>query len=133
MKTKKIQQTVSIKAKPAEVFEALMDSKKHCLFTGAKARISQKKGGTFSAYDGGLNGKNLKIVPNQKIVQAWKCEMEGWPKNHFSIATFSFQKTKNGTRLTFLQTGVPVECLKEIKEGWKDYYWKPMKKMLEKP
>jgi uncharacterized protein YndB with AHSA1/START domain len=36
------------------------------------------------------------------------------------------------SRLTFTQTGVPDEHYEDIKQGWKDYYWGPMKQMLEK-
>jgi hypothetical protein len=35
------------------------------------------------------------------------------------------------TRLTFKQTGVPQEFYDDIKQGWIDYYWTPMKEMLE--
>jgi len=49
-----------------------------------------------------------------------------------SKATFYLEKIKDGTRLTFTQTGVPDEQYDEIRKGWHDYYWIPMKKMLEK-
>jgi hypothetical protein len=38
---------------------------------------------------------------------------------------------KNGTRLTFTQSGVPEQYYKDINQGWRDYYWKKMKAMLE--
>ena len=37
--TKTIEQTVTIKANPHDVYEALMDSEKHSQFTGAPADI----------------------------------------------------------------------------------------------
>ena len=128
---KTIKQTVKFKATPHEVFELLMDSKKHSMFTGSKAQISREVGGKFSAYDGGLNGTNLEIEKDKKIVQSWRCEMEGWTEEYYSKATFLLKKTKNGTKLEFTQTGVPDQAYKDISEGWKEYYWKKMKKMLE--
>src|SRR3989338_10768338 len=104
---KTIKQTTNFKATPHEVFELLMDSKKHSNFTGNKAIISRKVGGKFSAYDGGLNGKNLEIVKDKKIVQAWRCEEEGWSEGYYSKAKFLLKKTKNGTKLEFIQIGVP--------------------------
>jgi len=39
---------------------------------------------------------------------------------------------KDGARLTFTQSGVPDQHYRDISQGWRDYYWKPMKEMLEK-
>jgi activator of HSP90 ATPase len=69
-------------------------------------------------------------VPDKKIVQSWRGS--DWPKGHFSKAIFSLKKIKNGTRLTFTQSGVPDQHYRDIRQGWRDYYWKPMKEMLEK-
>ncbi|MHC9541832.1 MAG: SRPBCC domain-containing protein [Vulcanimicrobiota bacterium] len=38
---------------------------------------------------------------------------------------------EGGTQLTFTHEGVPVEYHYPIKQGWHDYYWKPMKKLLD--
>lgn len=130
MKTKSIKQSVTIKATPKEIYEALMDSKKHSKFTGDKASISNKVGGKFSAYGGYCFGTNLELVPNKKIVQSWSST--DWQKGHFSKATFSLSKTKTGTKLTFTQSGVPAQHHSSIKQGWIDFYWNPLKKMFEK-
>jgi hypothetical protein len=45
MKTKTIRQTVTFKAQPMEVYDMLMDSKKHKSLSGEEARISKKVGG----------------------------------------------------------------------------------------
>ena len=131
IKTKAIKQSVFFKSSPAEVYEALMDSKKHSKFTGSKAMVSRKVGGKFSVFGGGLYGKNTALSKNKKIVQQWACEMKGWPKGHYSKATFSLKKAGKGTKLTFLQAGVPAACYKSISDGWHRYYWKNMKKAFE--
>jgi activator of HSP90 ATPase len=130
MKRKDIEQTIEFEAKPAEVYDALMNPKKHARFTGAKAVISQEVGGAFSVYDGDIEGNNLELVPNSKIVQHWRSS--DWPAGYYSRVTFELNKIKNGTELKFAQIGVPHEFYDDIKKGWTDYYWKPMKKMLEK-
>jgi len=127
---KSIRQTATFRASVKAVYEALMDSRKHSRFSGRKAKVSKKVGGKFSVYGGSLVGTNLQLVKNKKIVQAWRCKMKDWPKNHYSKATFSLKKVKDGTRLSFFQSGVPNKCHKMISKGWKDYYWTPMKKML---
>ena len=130
MKIKTIRQSVTIKATPHEVYEALMDSRKHSKFTGGKASISRKIGRKFTAYGKYISGVNLGLVPDKKIVQSWRGS--DWPKGHYSKVTFSLEKVKNGTRLTFRQSGLPEKYYKDISQGWRDYYWKPMKEMLEK-
>ncbi len=128
--SKTIQQSVIIKAPPRVVYETLMDSRKHSQFTKAKANISRQVGGKFTAYGPHLSGFTLELVANKKIVQAWRAQ--DWPKGHYSIATFTLTPVKGGTRLTFNQIGVPDKHYRGINQGWKDSYWKPMKKMLEK-
>ncbi|HTG02217.1 MAG TPA: SRPBCC family protein [Nitrospirota bacterium] len=130
MNTKNIHQTVFIKAAPRAVYRALMDPRQHSKITGSKAVIGAKTGGSFSMWDGGIHGITLLLVPDAKIVQAWRSH--DWPDDHYSVASFSLQKAGNGTRLVFDQYGVPARDSKSISEGWKTYYWKPMKELLEK-
>ena len=129
LKTKDIRQTAFFKASPEEVYELLMDSKKHAAFSGATAKISRKVGGKISAYDGWIEGKNVRITPNKIIVQKWRGQ--DWPKGHYSIATFKLEKKGNGTKLTFTQKDVPLSKFKDISAGWESEYWAKMKKYLD--
>ena len=127
---KTIRQTATFKASPHEVYELLMDTRKHAEFTGGVAKISRQVGGKFTISDGEIEGKNLELVPDKKIVQSWR--YSDWPAGHYSTATFALEDVVAGTRLTFTQKDVPDDKYEEIKQGWKDYYWQPMKEMLEK-
>ncbi len=130
METKNIKQAVTFKATPHEIYEALMDSRKHSKFTEGKASISRKVGGKFSISDGYIAGTNLELVPDEKIVQSWRAS--DWQEGHYSKVTFKLSKVEKGTRIDFTQTGVPEEQYEDISQGWKDYYWEPMKEFLEK-
>jgi len=130
MKTKTINQTVTFKATPHQVYETLMDSKKHAELVGAEARINKKVGTKFSIYGGEIEGVNLELVPDRRIVQSWR--YSDWPEGHYSKATFLLEEIKGGTKLTFTQTDVPENLYQDVAQGWKDYYWQPMKEMLEK-
>jgi activator of HSP90 ATPase len=130
MITKNIRQSVTIKASPHDVYEALMDSKKHSEFTGSEVKMSREVGDKFTVYDGEISGVNLELVPDQKIVQLWR--YSDWPEGYFSRATFSLKEVPGGTRLAFTQSGVPEPVYADIRQGWSDYYWGPMKEMLEK-
>jgi activator of HSP90 ATPase len=127
--SKSIRQTATFKTTPHEVYEILMDSKKHGQFTGSEAKISRKVGGKFTIYGGEISGENLELLPDQKIVQSWR--YSDWPEGIYSKVIFSLEPTVKGTRLTFTQSGVPDDKYEDIKQGWKDYYWEPMKAMLE--
>ena len=125
-----IRQSVTFQATPHAVYEALMDSRKHAKFTQAPAKISRKVGGAFSAYGDYITGTNLELIPDEKIVQAWHASE--WPEGHLSKVTFKLAPVAGGTRLTFTHSGVPDEFVDDIRQGWIDNYWVPMKAMLNK-
>lgn len=130
MHTTTISQTVSLPATPIQVYQALLSSKNHSAFTGDEARMSARVGGTFSAFSGYITGKNLALHPGKTIIQEWRAEEEHWPADHFSVATFELKAARSGTTLMFSQTGVPIEHAKSIANGWKAYYWEPLKKFF---
>ena len=128
MKTKNIQQSVVFSASPHVIYEMLMDSKKHAKFTEAPAKISKKIGGIFTAYDGYIEGKNVELVPDKKIVQTWRGNE--WPEKHYSVVSFKLQQLGEKTKLIFTQKGVPEEHYNSIFKGWIEHYWEKMKKSL---
>jgi len=132
LKTKAFNQVILFKASPEEIYDALMDSKKHSKFTGSKAVIGKKTGDSFSVYDGYIEGKNIELIPGKKIIQTWKATDEGWPEEHYSTIEFIFKKTNEGTELQFKHTDIPSTVKADYAQGWQDYYWKPMKAILEK-
>ena len=112
--TKTIEQAITIKASPHDVYEALVDSEKHSQFTGAPADISREIGGSFTAYGGALSGTTIELIPDAKIVQAWRGSDEGWTPGHYSEVTFALEEIDGETRLTFVQTGVPEASYEDI-------------------
>ena len=105
-----------------------MDSRKDARFTGAPARISRKPGVTFSAFDGDINGVDIELVPDTRIVQAWRGS--DWPDGRYSLVVFSLKTVKGGTRLDLTQIGVPAKDYKGTHAGWGEYYWERMKVMF---
>jgi activator of HSP90 ATPase len=126
-----VQQTVDFRATPAQLFEIYLDSKKHSAATLAKASMSRKAGGEFTAFDGMLAGRNLIVVPNQLIVQAWRATH--WKKSDpDSILVLKFRKTKGGGRVELLHTNLPDHDFHGVKKGWPHYYWRPWRAFLKK-
>ena len=127
---KSFRQTCTLPAPPRQVYEALMDSRKHAAFTGEPASISKKVGGKFRAWGTYIEGTNLELVPNRKIVQSWRGS--DWPDGVYSKATIVLSASGKKTKLTFTQSGVPDNQVKSIRQGWIDFYWKPLAEWLKK-
>ncbi len=130
-KTKIIEQEIVIKTTPHEIYEAFMDSKIHSKFTEGKTKISREIGGSFSVFEGDINGKNVELIPDKKIVQTWRSESENWPKGYYSTITIILEPVDSGTLIKFTHIDIPEGAYESVKEGWDSYYWEPLKELLE--
>ncbi|MGZ4892297.1 MAG: SRPBCC domain-containing protein, partial [Halobacteriota archaeon] len=101
MNTKTLRQSVLLRATPHEVYEALMDSKKHAEFTHSPAIIDRKVGGEFITFDGWASGTTLELIPDKKIEQKWRAD--DWPEGHYSTVTFELSVEGQETKLVFTQ------------------------------
>ena len=124
-----IVQKVKFKTSPETLYEIFMDSKKHTQATGGKAVISRKIGGSFTAWDGYLSGKNLFLVPGKTIVQSWRSS-EFKKDDPDSILVLTFEKAPGGCLLTMTHTAITARS-ESYAKGWKDFYWKPIAKYLK--
>jgi len=131
METRQIEQTIFFDALPEAVYDLLMNEEKHAAFTESDASISLEQAGKFSVFGGYCHGYNIELIEGKKIVQAWNFDEDGWPESHFSICTFIFKPFGDKTILSFLQTDVPAHKADSIAEGWREYYWEPMKAYLK--
>ena len=129
--TTTIQQTEFIPGvKPYEVYDALVDPRKHTEFTGAKATGQAKPGAAFTAWDGYITGKHLTLEPGKRLVQEWRTSE--WPKDAGpSRLEWTFRSKSDGTEVTLLHSEVPAEQAESYRQGWIDYYWDPLKQYFE--
>ncbi|HEV8050163.1 MAG TPA: SRPBCC family protein [Thermoplasmata archaeon] len=126
-----VHQEVQFAATPKQVYDALMVSREHAKFTGVPAKISPVEGGEFHCFDGSIEGRNVSLIPGQRIVQAWR--ISEWEDGVYSIVRFELEKTKGGTKLVFDHTGVPEDALEGITQGWFDHYWDNLTKYFAGP
>lgn len=127
-----IQQTAYFAVNPAKVYETLLSSvefsactkKSFTMFSGSSAKIDSVTGGTFSLFDGHIIGRILELVPNQRIVEAWR--VVDWPAGVYSIARFDLTAEGSGTRLHFEHIGFPEGLKKHLADGWQEHYWNAM-------
>jgi len=81
----------------------------------------------FSLWDGDISGKNLSVAINEKLVQEWYFEDQEEP----SIVTIILHEENSKTLIELTHTNIPEDAFENISVGWKDYYFKPLKKFLE--
>jgi uncharacterized protein YndB with AHSA1/START domain len=133
-----IHQEVIFKAVPKRVYEALTDPKQFAKVVqlsaagmslgNAPVEISGEAGGVFSLFGGYITGRHIELVPNQRLVQAWR--VGSWGPGIFSIAKFELAAQDAGTKLVFDHTGFPQGQGQHLAEGWKANYWEPLQKYL---
>jgi len=136
-----IHQEPVFKASRKRVYEALTDAKqfekvvqlsaamKSGMPPGAKpAEISREAGGAFALFGGYVSGRQLELVPNERIVEAWRAG--SWDAGIYSIARFELVEQGTGTKIVFDHTGFPKGDGEHLAEGWKINYWQPMEKFL---
>jgi len=124
-----IHQEIDIKASPKRIYEALMDSKQHADFTAnGAADISRDAGGTFTCHGGAISGRNIELVPDKRIVQAWR--VADWDDGIYSVVRFDLKDHDGGTRIVLDHAGFPDGSAEHLAEGWHARYWEPLRKYL---
>jgi activator of HSP90 ATPase len=131
IKKSTITQKVIIQAKPDEVYDAFIDPKKHSEFTGSKAKGESAIGSEFTAWDGYIQAKNLELEKGKKIVQEWVTTE--WPKGFApSRLVLTFKDLGDRTEITMVNSGVPAMQEADLRQGWIEFYWTPLKYFFEK-
>lgn len=64
-----IEQSVSIEASAAKVYNALTSADQFSGATGAPAEIATDEGGAFLMFGGEISGRHIELIPGQRIVQ----------------------------------------------------------------
>ena len=137
-----IHQEPLFKASRKRVYEALTDANQFGkvvqlsaamqsggMKTGAApVEVSHEPGGAFSAFGGYISGRQIELVPNERIVQVWRAG--SWDPGSYSIAKFVFVEQGAETKIKFDHTGFPKGQAEHLAEGWRVNYWEPLAKFL---
>lgn len=121
-----INQSKKFDASIDRVFKAIADSTEHSAFTGAPAILSDEPGRAFTTHGGAIEGRILEIVPNERIVQAWR--VASWPQGIYSIVSYGFTGDGTSAEISLTHSGLPEEEVGHIAQGWHNMYWEPMDK-----
>ncbi|MGD0192866.1 MAG: SRPBCC domain-containing protein [Rhizomicrobium sp.] len=138
-----IHQEIGFAADVARVYRALTDAAEFdkvvqlsaAMNSGMKTSlgatptaIESAPGGAFSLFGGYVTGRMLELVPNTRIVQAWRAG--SWGEGIYSIARFQLSQNDSATKLIFDHTGFPNAAAAHLAEGWHVNYWQPLAKSL---
>ena len=123
--------TALIPASAQAIYEAWLDSVAHSEMTGGKARMSDEIGVEVSAWDGYITGRNLELVPHERIVQSWRTT-QFTDEHGDSIITVTLEDDDEGTVLTLVHSNVPDEQTSYEQRGWQEHYFEPMVEFFSK-
>jgi activator of HSP90 ATPase len=90
--------------------------------------ISADVGGAFSLFGGIIVGRHLELVPDTRLVQAWRVAY--WAPGIYSIVRFDLVDQGAGTKIVFDHAGFPKGDAESLASGWKAHYWEPLAKYL---
>jgi activator of HSP90 ATPase len=124
-----LHQENNFSATPQRLSDVLLDSKQFAAFTGMTAEIDPKEGGSFSMFDGMIVGRNIELIPGQRIVQAWR--PTHWDPGIYSVVKFELRPQGSETLIVLDHTGFPQGEFDHLNPGWKWRYWDPLKKFLK--
>lgn len=135
-----IHQEPVFQASRKRVYEALTDSQQfdkvmrlsaamRSMATGTKpAEISRDAGGAFSIFGGYVSGRQIELVPNERIVQAWR--PQSWKAGDYSIVKFELVEQGAGTKILLDHRGFPDGTGQHLAVGWSENYWEPLQQYL---
>ena len=114
----------------AKLYSMYLDSKHHVALTGGhKAKIAATAGDKFSAWDGHIIGRNLQLLKNKLIVQAW--HGSDWDKTDAdSTFIMLFEQKGKDAVIHMTHANIPDAHVAGIKKAWTDCYWTPWKAYL---
>jgi uncharacterized protein YndB with AHSA1/START domain len=93
-----------------------------------RTEIDARPGGAFALFGGYITGYSLELVPDKRLVQAWRAG--SWEAGVFSIVRFALSERQGATTLAFDHIGFPDDAAAHLAHGWHVNYWKPMAKVL---
>ena len=123
-----IHQEVDFKAPAARIYEILLDAKQFSACTKDSAEIQPQAGGAFKLFGGRIEGRNVELIPNQRIVQAWR--PASWPAGVYSIVRFELVARGAGARIVLDHAGFSDDKWEGLNGGWPLRYWEPLHKYL---
>ncbi|XP_067628243.1 activator of 90 kDa heat shock protein ATPase homolog 1 [Eurosta solidaginis] len=125
LEVKTLRMTEEFQCNANDLYNALTKAEMLTAFTRTPAKVDASRGGEFVLYGGSVQGKFEELVPEKKIKQTWR--LKNWPSGHFSEVVIEFEESKNTTKMTLKQSGIPASEFDAMRANWHRYYWHSIK------
>jgi len=112
-----------------KIYKTWLSSEGHTKMTGGSAIISDIIGDKFTAWDGYIEGKNIDLEPNKRILQTWRTSQFKEDEEDSKIEVL-LNEVDGKTELTLIHTNLS-ESGEHYKNGWQDHYFEPMAKYFK--
>ena len=108
------------------IYTAWLSTQGHTLMTGSPAKVDGRVKGEFTAWDGYIWGTFLDLEASKRILQAWRTSE--FPEEADDSQVEVLLEEANGkTKVTLIHTNIPEGQAESYKQGWEDFYFKPMR------
>ena len=108
------------------IYTAWLSTQGHTLMTGSPAKVDGHVKGEFTAWDGYIWGTFLDLEASKRILQAWRTSE--FPEEADDSQVEVLLEEANGkTKVTLIHTNIPEGQAESYKQGWEDFYFKPMR------
>ena len=108
------------------IYTAWLSTQGHTLMTGSPAKVDGRVKGEFTAWDGYIWGTFLELEVNKRILQAWRTGE--FPEEADDSQVEVLLEEKDGkTKVTLIHSQIPEGQAESYKQGWEDFYFKPMR------
>jgi activator of HSP90 ATPase len=110
-------------AAPEQVYQLLTNGAKFGDVTGQPGKGGGAAGAYFSLFDGWLEGRQVELVPNERISQAWR--FTDWEPGIYSMVRLTLTREGDGTKMIVYQDGVPADVQEHVRTNWRGFYFEP--------
>ena len=90
--------------------------------------IGSAEGSAFALFGGYITGRQVEMLPDQLLVQAWRAA--SWGSGLYSIARFQLEEAGSGAKIIFDHGGFPKGEAEHLAAGWQANYWTPLAKLF---
>jgi len=111
---------------PESIYKLLINGAKFGDVTEMPGKGGGTEGAFFSIFGDFVTGRQIELVPNERITQAWR--MMDWAPGQYSIVRFTLVVEGAETKLIVDQVGHPEEFHEHIESNWEGFYFRPFAK-----
>ena len=116
----------TLNASAETIYNAWLSTQGHTLMTGSPAKVDGRVKGEFTAWDGYIWGTFVELDASKRILQAWRTSEFPDDAND-SLVEVLLEEKDGKTKITLLHSNIPEGQADGYKQGWEDFYFKPMR------